>query len=619
MISSLWRRYYFILLATALMWIKTYIVYQTSFNIKIENGVQSFILFINPISFFLFVFGIGLFMKEKVRNTYIIIMTAILTTVLIANMTFYKFYNDFLTIPVLSQSSNMADLGSSIQELFNPLQFILFVDIFILIWVIKKTKDINVVITNKNRALYFVFVGAFMMFNLGLAENERPQLLTRSFDREMLVKNIGIYNFHLYDAFLQTRTSTQRAFADSNELVEIENYIKANKLSPNEKMFGIAEGRNVIFVSLESTQSFVVNETLFGQEITPFLNQFIGESLYFENFYHQTEQGKTSDSEFLVANSLYPLGRGAVFFTHSNNEYDTIQRILKREKDYQSFTFHANNASFWNRDVIYTSFGTDKFYDIKSYEVTEDNSVGWGLKDKEYFEQSVEIMKELSEPFYSYLITLTNHFPFDLNEADKLIDEFDSNSRTLNRYFPTVRYQDEALKHFIESLKESGLYENSIIVLMGDHYGISENHNKAMAKFLEIDEVTPYHSVQLQRVPLLIHMPGITDKKPEVISTISGQIDVKPTLLHLLGIETKEQIHFGNDLFSEERLPFTVLRNGNFITEDYIYASGICYERSSGVQIEDDACAKYQEKAHTELAYSDKILYGDLLRFYSKE
>lgn len=78
-------------------------------------------------------------------------------------------------------------------------------------------------------------------------------------------------------------------------------------------MFGIAEGRNVIFVTLESTQTFVINEKVNGQEITPFLNKFIQKSYYFDHFYQQTEQGKTSDSEFIVANSLYPSLSGSVF------------------------------------------------------------------------------------------------------------------------------------------------------------------------------------------------------------------------------------------------------------------------------------------------------------------
>ncbi|MCM3594191.1 LTA synthase family protein [Metabacillus idriensis] len=619
MLKKLFSKYSFLFLAALLMWIKTYVVYQTSFDIKIENGVQAFILFLNPLSFSLLLFGVGLFMKEKNRNIFIIVTSTIITFILLANMIFYKFFNDFLTIPVLFQSSNMGDLGSSIQELVQPYQLLLFVDIAILIWLARKIETKDVKVTAKERVSYFLLVAAVFMFNLGLAESERPQLLTRSFDREMLVKNIGVYNFHIYDAVLQTRTSAQRAFADGDELTEIENYINANKKEPNEELFGIAEGRNVIFVSLESTQSFVVNETLNGQEITPFLNDFIKESYYFDNFYHQTEQGKTSDSEFLVANSLYPLGRGAVFFTNSGNEYNSIQENLKDE-NYYSATFHANNASFWNRDIMYKNFGTDKFFDVDSYEVTEENSVGWGLKDHEYFQQSADLMKELPEPYYSYFITLTNHFPFELSEEDKMIDEFNSNSGTLNRFFPTVRYQDEALKNFIQKLKETGQYENSVIVLMGDHYGISENHNAAMAKFLEKEKITPYDAVQLQRVPFLIHMPGITDKNPEIFSEISGQIDVKPTLMHLLGVDTKDQIHFGNDLFAKDRNQFTVLRNGNFITEDYIQASNVCYDRETGEPLENkEACAPFEEKAHDELTYSDKIIYGDLLRFYNKE
>ena len=63
----------------------------------------------------------------------------------------------------------------------------------------------------------------------------------------------------------------------------------------------------------------------------------------------------------------------------------------------------------------------------------------------------------------------------------------------------------------------------------------------------------------------------MTDRAPETIASAAGQVDVRPTLLHLLGIETKGSIQFGNDLFSGERTPFAVLRNGSFITDDHIY------------------------------------------------
>src|SRR5699024_10645114 len=106
------------------------------------------------------------------------------------------------------------------------------------------------------------------------------------------------------------------------------------------------------------------------------------------------------------------------------------------------------------------------------------------------------------------------------------------------------------------------------------------NHNKAMSEYLDKDEITPYDFIQLQRVPFMIHMPG--HGEGEVMSKISGQIDIKPTLLHLAGIETDHDIYFGNDLFHDDRKPFIALRNGDYISEDYIYTNDSCYDRADG-------------------------------------
>ncbi len=606
----------FIFLAASMLWIKTYLVYKTSFDIKIENLMQEFILLINPLSFLLLFFGVSFFMKEKSRNKFIIFASFISSFVLFANVVFYRFFNDFLTLPVLFQTSNMGDLGTSITESLRFTDPLLFIDVVILILIHKYRPSFTKIktITKRERRAYFIMVAFVFFLNLGLAEIQRPQLLTRTFDREMLVKNIGTYNYQIYDIVLQSKSSAQRALADSSSFIEIENYLKANQKDTGDT-FGIAHGKNVVIISMESLQNFVINETIDGEEITPFLNDFINESYYFENFYHQTGQGKTSDSEFLLENSLYPLGRGAVFFTHANNEYKATPEIVK-EYGYFSSVLHANNKTFWNRDIMYDSLGYDKFFDIESYEVTEENSIGWGLKDIDFFEQSIDLLKSQPQPYYSKFITLTNHFPFELEEQDKMVNEYHSNSRTLNRYFPTVRYMDESLKVFFDRLKEEGMYENTIFILYGDHYGISENHNKAMAQFLEKDEITPFDSVQLQRVPLIIHIPGVTDKDPQVISEVSGQIDLKPTILSLLGIDIKNDVHFGNDLFAKDRFPFTVLRDGSFITDKYVFTKNACYDKATGEETELELCEPYMEKAGLELDYSDEIIYGDLLRFY---
>src|SRR5699024_5898817 len=208
---------------------------------------------------------------------------------------------------------------------------------------------------------------------------------------------------------------------------------------------------------------------------------------------------------------------------------------------------------------------------------------GWGLKDKSFFKQAIPYMEELQQPFYAKMITITNLFPFELNEEDRSIEPYDSNSNTLNNYFPTVRYTDEAVEGFFQSLKAVNLYDNSIIVIMGDHDGISANHNKAMAEFLEKDSIDAYDYQQLQRVPFFVHIPGSGDG--EIKESIAGQVDIKQTLLHLAGIDTYHDIYFGNDLFHDDRKGFITQRNGNFNSDDYIYGKVVFYDSVKGESV----------------------------------
>ncbi len=610
-----------LVIAIVTTWIKTYITYLTSFDMKIENVMQQIILFINPLAFLLFIYGISLFFKSsKVRNRYLITVSVILSIVVYANVAFYRFFNDFITLPVLFQTNNFGDLGNSAKSSINFADVFYFTDVVLLILAVKFLPIAKkaIVVKPNMRRTYFVLSFAMLFLNLGLAETERPQLLTRSFDRELLVKNIGTYNYHLYDIFVQSKSHAQRALADGSELTEVTNYVKSNQSNDKPKTFGVAKKRNVIIISLESTQNFVINHKMNGQEITPFLNKLSKDkdTFYFDNFYHQTGLGKTSDAEFIIENSLYGTGGGAVFFTNSGNTFNSMADSLNHNGYYTS-VLHANNKSFWNRDMMYQALNIKHFYDVDSYKVTDDNSANWGLKDIPFMDQSVQIMKTMPQPFYTRMITLSNHFPFTSDPEDQFIKPYTSSDNTVNRYFQTVRYTDEAIKELFKDLKASGLYDNSIIVMYGDHYGISENHNKAMAQYLGKDSITPFDSAQLQRVPFFIHIPhsGIGKQMHEV----AGQMDVRPTVLHLLGVDTSKDLQMGTDLFSKNHKDFIAFRDGRFVTDKFVYAGEVCYDKKTEVQTDSKNCAPYIDQANKKLYYSDKIINGDLLRFYDKE
>ncbi|WP_043932147.1 LTA synthase family protein [Bacillus sp. EB01] len=611
------RQYSFFILAVVLFWLKTYSAYLIEFNLGIDNGLQKFLLFLNPLSSALFFFGIALLFRKKVQFWVITVTNLILSFLLYANIVYYRFFDDFITLPVLMQAKvNAGQLGDSAASLMGPLDIFYFTDTIIL--AVLAYKAIGRFREPGKRAfrIAMLFAVTTFLFNLGLAEKDRPQLLTRSFDRAYLVKYLGTYNFTIYDAIQNIRSSSERALADSNDITEIENYRKANYSEPDPKLFGKAEGMNVVYIALESLQSFIIDYKLEGQEVTPFLNSLAKDdnTFYFSNVYHQTSQGKTSDAEFLMENSLYPMTQGAVFINKAQNTFHAMPAILKNQ-GYTSAVFHGNYKTFWNRNVMYKALGYDEFYDAEYYTMKDEEVKNYGLKDKPFFKESIPMLAGMKQPFYTKFITLSNHFPFEMDPGDTDFPLGTTGDDVVDNYFTSANYMDQAIEQFFNDLKLNGLYENTMFVLYGDHYGISENHNEAMAQVIG-EEVTPLKNMELQKVPVMIHIPGVKGKQ---IEKFGGQIDVRPTVLHLLGIDSKDYMELGSDLLSPNHHEVVGFRNGDFTSPEITQISDKCYNTSTGELIEEESelCLEYSEKVKTELQMSDELVLKDLLRFYT--
>lgn len=604
------------LLVVVLFWLKTYAVYRAEFNLGINNGMQQFLLFINPISSAILFLGIALLFKARKQQWMLLSINAFLSFLLYANVVYYRFFSDFITVPVLFQTQNFGKVSGSVGSLLEPYDFLYFIDtLLLLVLIVMKRAKTSSRLSKQSLAL--VFMSGFLILgtNVGLAEIDRPQLLTRAFDRNYLVKYLGAYNYTIYDIIQNSKSSAQRVLADSSDITVVENYTNASYTSPNPDYFGSAKGMNVIYISMESFQNFLIDYKLNDEEVTPFLNSLIRSqnTIYFKNFFHQTAQGKTSDAEFLMENSLYPLPQGGVFTTKAQNTYQGLPAIL-RDKGYYSAVFHGNYKTFWNREEMYKSLGYDMFYDATYYNMKEENVLNYGLEDKPFFKETIPYLTSLPQPFYTKLITLTNHFPYPLDEEDQTIPPADTGDKTVDRYFQTARYLDEALKQFFDDLEKTGLDKNTMVVMYGDHYGNSENRKEAMSKVIG-KEVGDFEQAQLQRVPLIIYAPGL---KGFVADTYGGQIDVRPTVLHLLGIDTKHPVSFGDDLLSKERNEIVAFRNGDYITDQVTSVKGKLYDNSTGQEIKEKSpYQRYSEIVKAELEMSDKVVYGDLLRFHS--
>lgn len=608
---SLTKNQKLMFIASFMTWLQTYIVYKFFFRLSLVSLGEEILIVINSIGPILLIYGSIYFLKPAKRIFAVIGVSALFSVIMIANTLFYKFYDDIMTLPILLQMDNTGGLGSSVMNLIDFKVLFLVMNLPILMIANRRIKDSTKGTPHFYKKYFISMIGAYLL-TFGLSYLSGLPMFNVPYNREVMIKTLGIYQYGLYDIYLSLTTPIDYALAENNEFIEVSNYVKSNQINPNSELFGVAKDQNIIVISLESLQEFAINLEVNGEEVTPFLNQFIQECYYFNNFYQQTSQGKTSDAEFITENSLYAADRGSAFYAKSQNQYESLASILKGQ-GYYTAVFHANEKEFWNRETMYEALGFDHFFDESAFLVNEENSFGWGLTDEAFFEQTLDYLKGLPQPFYAKLLTLTNHYPFEIPEQYQYISPGETNNEIVNHYITTVRYLDEALKSFITNLKESGLYDNTIIVMYGDHYGLSESYYEDLAILLQEEEITLNRHLDLQRVPFIIHLPN--QEEGEVVSTVSGQIDMKPTLLNLVGLPVNAYINFGQDLFAADRRELIVLRDGSFIGSEYRYADSTCLRSDSGELVDQSFCESLEKVAVQDLYYSDLILNKDLLRF----
>ena len=159
-------------------------------------------------------------------------------------------------------------------------------------------------------------------------------------------------------------------------------------------------------------------------------------------------------------------------------------------------------------------------------------------------------------------------------------------------------------------------------MIYGDHYGISNSENTSLASVLgkNADDWTDFDNAQLQRVPLMFVIPN-SGGHGHIDHTYGGEIDVLPTLLHLLGISSKRYIQFGTDLFSSQHSQVVAFRNQDFVTPHYTVIGGTVYDNRTGKEAEltkkqQERIKKDHQLVNTELSLSDSLNEKNLLRFY---
>lgn len=627
----------FVLTLLLLYWFKTMWAYSVDFNLDIQGPYQIFLAVINPLPISLLFIGLALYIKRtKLFYSLAFGIYLLLFIWLISNSIYYREFTDFVTVNTMLASSKVsAGLGAAALELFRPWDVIYILDFPILAffffkkWIRMDNRPFN------KRASFAVTSLSAMLFsaNLFLAEIDRPELLTRGFSNYYVVRALGLPAFLGYSANQTYAANKERSKASEEDLKPVEEYIQQHYAKPNPEYFGMAKGRNVIYIHLESFQQFLIDYKLKVDdkeyEVTPFLNSLYHskETFSFSNVFNQVKAGKTSDAETMIETGLFGLNQGSFMVNYGGtNTQQAAPFILSKNGYNSSAVFHGNAGSFWNRNTAYKQWGYNYFFDASYFtKQNSSNSFQYGLNDKYMLKDSIKYLERLQQPFYTKFITVSNHYPYttSLSGDDLGFPLAKTQDETINGYFATANYLDSSIKAFFDYLKESGLYKNSIIVLYGDHYGISNSRNPALAPLLGKNSETwsSYDNAMLQRVPYMVVIPGMD--KGGIIDTFGGEIDMLPTLEHLLGIESNKFLQVGQDMLSPDHDQIVAFRSANyFVTPEYTSYSGRTYYTKTGEEITNpdentkEQLDKIREAANLQLRISDSIQTGDLLRFF---
>lgn len=566
----------YLLIFSFLYVIKMIIVHQLLFN-----EISFFkILIVELIPIFTIYLLVELFFDKKRFLVYFFI-NIFLSIFLFSALIYNDYYNSIITYHVLTVVSQAMEVSDVIVMITNFKYLLVFSDtvLMIIFWKFlrKKTKNNNkrkkwFIVVN---LLFFVFLNTFFFFN---------KLDEKVISEKGRAKEVGL--FHYQFAFL---VPEKKSFTNEKVTSEKIKDIRNVEFPNNVKYQGVVNGKHLIVVQLESFQNFVVDLKVEGQEITPVLNKLLEESLYFSNFYQQVGRGNTSDAEFVMNTSILPIGEEAVSLVYGDRDFPSLPKLLK-DYDYESATFHTNEVEFWNREELYQSLGFDKFYDKKYY--GEEDVIAFGSSDEQLYKKSIPILENLlknNKKIYAHMVAMSSHNPFVIPEHMRGLDfskKFEDS--VLEDYFQSIWYSDMALGKFIEELKKLGIWEETLFVVYGDHFGLATYTLSQEERDLLSDLIgRQYIVAESVNVPLIIRVPGVERKEIEIVG---GFVDILPTISNLLGISLDNFIHFGQDLLNvKENFVSQIfyMNKGTFIYDDKVFEVGSGFEDGTLKLIED--------------------------------
>lgn len=496
---------------------------------------------------------------RAVKTTLVIFV--LLDGLFVANLMYFRTY--FTAIPLDSYllASNLSDFSSSVidscrvVDLFFPLSTIAA---GILWWRnFRKPEDKQV---RKERKRYSIARYVLLILLVALipairlwSQNGFKAAYERLQDAYLHTCNIPMYT--IFGSLYYDYTCDQIVYTEDIKN-DIDSWL-ARKTDCKSVLPQVYAKDNCVIILAESLESWVLNKTVEGQEITPNLNRILRDSsvIYAPHVLSQVKGGRSIDAQLLMCTGLLPINSGPYSIKFPESYYPSLVKAFKeKHKNARAYSLTVDKPMVWNQCIIAPVLGYDSLVSKSCFIPEEPVGSRKQVGDRAFLRQCLSKMKKNevwsdSGNTLVQCVTYSGHNPFILPDSLKKVFFSEDVPDVLNRYMTMANYTDRAIGEFISRLKSDKRFENTLVVIMGDHEALG-----TVRKELCSDPVGKNILSDKAFVPLII----LNAPCNMYYGKVMGQVDVYPTLLDLLGLNDYWWKGLGESIFNPQKPDFDV-------------------------------------------------------------
>ena len=336
--------------------------------------------------------------------------------------------------------------------------------------------------------------------------------------------------------------------------VKSSSFIEDNYVEPSDVKIEFKDKKNLIYIMLESMENTYSSDKYGGaieNNLLPNLTDVALDNVSFSNTKKLGGALYLEGSNFTVASMMaqttgMPMKVGYSkqgILDFSKFYLGTALGDILSDAGYKNYIIMGSDSKYGARDKLFSRHNyevSDVNTAIKNKKMSSDDIVWWGYSDSDLFKYAKEDLMRISkedEPFNYTMLTVDTHFE-DGYLADECKVKYD------DQYSNVISCSDSLVFEFLEWVKKQDFYDDTVIVLVGDHLSMDQDF------FEDVDS-------NYVRTTYNVFINVDKDSEVKMKEREFAQFDMMPTTISAVGGEIKgDRLALGTNLFSDKKTLF---------------------------------------------------------------